>query len=654
MKKNLFLTAASIAALILVTAMALAQQPAPQTIDQEIESLEKRLLELKQRKRDTLAKQVNALRGEVEKLEHMRSDSLTAPLEQPRTNADPNASTISPRASSVGSDAAGGRALSAGNVNVNPAVSNPPVGAQQGSGNQTANRCYLVGLDPGRYSRFDQQLCFLARNIYRDRTVENASNKGIDLTGHWTNLLPVLYGQMALKSNGVIRNIGDERDEAGNELARLILDVEASRNDKQLGADDRSSGTTSVGVRGGIPAILSWAVENGAATASSSGSTLTFRVNPVGLIEALSGQGYVSSIENSENDRFTNFLRRGAVGLSFDISRGADPPTFIGSKQQLSAISYRYELVNQRDPRRRRYQGLWKDFLERRGDQLASIQNKQLGRLAVPRTRENNFAAEFKNRALQQWLNRTNEALNETTVAPTALNEFAAIEEIQMILAKRLSELPISELERDPEFIDAINSFVGAYIPYLEGRKEILDEVAKGALVTFEYTNYREVNAPDVSNFRFIAEKASYGKVNLTANASLSIYNKLPKMMTPAGMTQGAEVKRIRDFSFTGQIDVPLRDVMGLGDSNLSFAGKYQRLTSDAVALDGAVLPNTKGDVAVGQVKLVIPIKDTGFKLPISITFANRTELVREKEVRGNFGVTFDLDTLFARFKPFK
>src|SRR5262245_29388245 len=109
MKKNLFLTAASIVALILVTTMALAQQPAPQTIDQEIESLEKRLLELKQRKRDTLAKQVDALRGEVEKLENMRSDSLTAPLEQPRTNADPNASTISPRASSVGSDAAGGR-----------------------------------------------------------------------------------------------------------------------------------------------------------------------------------------------------------------------------------------------------------------------------------------------------------------------------------------------------------------------------------------------------------------------------------------------------------------------------------------------------------------------------------------------------------------
>jgi len=141
MKKNLFFAAASVAALILVTTMALAQQPSPQTIDQEIDSLEKRLLELKQRKRETLIKQVNALRGEVEKLERARNESLTEPVEQPRTNADPGAPTISSPPSSVGFDATGGRAPSAGHVNVNPTVSNPAIGAQQGAGNHTDDSC---------------------------------------------------------------------------------------------------------------------------------------------------------------------------------------------------------------------------------------------------------------------------------------------------------------------------------------------------------------------------------------------------------------------------------------------------------------------------------------------------------------------------------
>jgi len=49
----------------------------------------------------------------------------------------------------------------------------------------------------------------------------------------------------------------------------------------------------------------------------------------------------------------------------------------------------------------------------------------------------------------------------------------------------------------------------------------------------------------------------------------------------------------------------------------------------------------------------MIPLKDSGLKIPFSLTFANRTELVREKEVRANFGFTFDLDTIFAKFKPF-
>jgi hypothetical protein len=54
-----------------------------------------------------------------------------------------------------------------------------------------------------------------------------------------------------------------------------------------------------------------------------------------------------------------------------------------------------------------------------------------------------------------------------------------------------------------------------------------------------------------------------------------------------------------------------------------------------------------------GQIKLVIPIKNSGVRIPFSLSFANRTELIKEKEVRGNFGFTFDLDTIFAKFKPF-
>jgi hypothetical protein len=53
-----------------------------------------------------------------------------------------------------------------------------------------------------------------------------------------------------------------------------------------------------------------------------------------------------------------------------------------------------------------------------------------------------------------------------------------------------------------------------------------------------------------------------------------------------------------------------------------------------------------KGHIIVGQFKLVIPIKGTGAKVPISVTASNRTELIKEKDVRASIGFTLDLDTI--------
>ncbi len=44
-------------------------------------------------------------------------------------------------------------------------------------------------------------------------------------------------------------------------------------------------------------------------------------------------------------------------------------------------------------------------------------------------------------------------------------------------------------------------------------------------------------------------------------------------------------------------------------------------------------------------------VKGSGVKVPVSFTLANRTELIKEKEVRGTIGVTFDFDSLFSKPK---
>ena len=49
------------------------------------------------------------------------------------------------------------------------------------------------------------------------------------------------------------------------------------------------------------------------------------------------------------------------------------------------------------------------------------------------------------------------------------------------------------------------------------------------------------------------------------------------------------------------------------------------------------------------QAKLVIPIGKTGIELPLAISWANRTELIKATDVRGQFGLTFDLAQLLRR-----
>ena len=51
-----------------------------------------------------------------------------------------------------------------------------------------------------------------------------------------------------------------------------------------------------------------------------------------------------------------------------------------------------------------------------------------------------------------------------------------------------------------------------------------------------------------------------------------------------------------------------------------------------------------------GQLKLAIPIRD-GLDFPLSISFANRSDLINESHVRGRFGFSFDLPKLLKAVK---
>ncbi|GEM_PF-5758141 len=433
-------------------------------------------------------------------------------------------------------------------------------------------------------------------------------------------------------------------------IKNFIGKFEDTRTDKQIGGDSTGRGTTSLIVKGSAPKIIGWAIENGAATSSISGTRVTIRINPTGLLDALAAQSvqlpFNTSFAGTRNnyrfsvtdadDSFTRFAKKASFGLTFDTARGTDPPTFIGSKQQLAAMSFRYEFINRRNPLRSEFDSEWNDFFRTEANTILTNQADAVSKLITGQEI-------FKNALLQQWATETETALLAIPADADGKRDFTKIREK---LEERLGVLPTAEILKDADVKQALTSLAEAGAKFTEARKDFLNRINKGTIITFEYTNNREINAPDTSNFNFIAEVGrtfGSGVMDMTFNSSVTTYNKIPI---------GATVKRIRDFNFGMQVDFPFSYAI-LDDAVLSFAGKYIRLNSDIFNELGLVIPNTKGDIAVGQLKLTIPIPRWGVRLPLSMTVANRTDLIKESIVRGNFGITFDLDSMFGRKRIF-
>lgn len=522
-----------------------------------------------------------------------------------------------------------------------PPSSSPTSAAPAASPSTSSTNCPAVLLAPTSFGIREQQICALVAEIKDNKL-------GIGL--------PRAAPDADLRLEGAedyIVNIITQ--------AKALGDVEDTRTDKQAGSDAQSKGTTSLVVKGGTPAVFAWAVENGGASATTDGTTINFRVNPLGVIKALSNTGYFAAYDESERDLFTKFLRKTSFGISFDVSRGDQPGVFTGNKQQISAFSARYEFISDRDPRNKKYAAKWANLVDKNQIEYtnaavklraaiideahldtAQCADPNLNVNSNPQCQRKLILAQFKDPVLQKWLDETNAQLR--AIRPTAATpEVTVVVDVERVIRTQVGLLSSDKIGATTR--SQIISFVESLNSYITARKSLLDEIAKGKVMAFEYTNHREVNAPDTSNFNFIAEKGTVGRMDLTFNASLNMYNSRPA---------AANVKRIRDFVFAGQFDAPLREISGVGRPVFSIAGRYERTTGNAFALDGTIVPNTKGDVGSLQLKLMLPIKGTGIRLPFSVTFANRTQLIREREVRANFGFTFDLDRLLANNPFFK
>jgi hypothetical protein len=425
-----------------------------------------------------------------------------------------------------------------------------------------------------------------------------------------------------------------------------LAPVEDARTDKQLGAPAGTAGSTSAVSKGAVPSILAFAVENGALTQSSTATTVTLRGNLVGWLDLVKNQGFIASYE--DDGAMVRQLRRVSYSLTLNTATGGvaavSPPSGAAAitpdairaelertRQQLAGYSVRVALWDQRDPRTTANRLAIATLLDTIGVEL--LQSDQA------------FDAFINSDDYQRkWLPETADLLSDVSrpLSPT---------EIQRILYRQLESVRLMMVNRIESFDAEVARGLLALQAFDKARIKVFEAMQKRPLVAFEYVNAKTRDLPDKSTLRLIAEGQWGPRIDLTANVSMTLQHTGTVPLPEPRSVDGA-----RDFQAAAQLDVPLGSLAqrlsagtGIGAPVVGVAYLSQKLTERAaVSFAGNTFTVEPGWIHLVQARVMVPVKGSGVKIPLSISYANRTELLKEKEIRGQIGLTFDMDVLSA------
>lgn len=184
--------------------------------------------------------------------------------------------------------------------------------------------------------------------------------------------------------------------------------------------------------------------------------------------------------------------------------------------------------------------------------------------------------------------------------------------------------LSAEDLERIDQIID---ENLDAEIELTTTVRRVVEEIRKGAQFSIATQFKTRKEGADEYKGEAILDLGLSKRVNGTVNASFIYVNSSAIGADTRGFCGSGQLK----FQVTPEKRLTGREPVYL---NISGEGKWM-----------------SGMDAIGKVqgKITIPIVE-GINLPISFTWATRTELIDEQEVRGQFGITFDLAKLAKQF----
>lgn len=466
-------------------------------------------------------------------------------------------------------------------------------------------------------------------------------------------------------------------------FSSFVKKLEALRTDKQAGASSGAGGGTNLASKGTTAKVLSVAAEYGALTESVSQQVVTVQGSLDGPLAVLVRKNLVPyCLETSKNDKdcvgepWFSLLRRLSYGVSFNTNQNnqtvtgsasgqpngtAQPVTFTASRSQISAWDARIVLWNRRDDVSKDFQKRWNDLLGQSGKTSApqttagsatpSAQPLSDTAKATIVPLEDLIKAAQLSTGYDQWYDEAFKALKNVN-----LQEPGALESTWRQQVDRY----LDTVEKaNPKVTEAAVAFIQAMSLYDFEQRSFVEAVANKPVVTLEYDNNRPVGQSPTSSIRLIFDKGFKNGVSLTANGAFALYNSTPPQNIPG-------VNRLRDAQFALQVQKDLGTLSLLGAAAVSGTYYFQYQNSPAIlnVAPGTPLPGItltglpanatqvfaqKGNLHVGQLRLVLGAAQSSVRFPLAISYSNRTELIPKPAWKAQLGISYDFDSLFTK-----
>jgi len=452
-----------------------------------------------------------------------------------------------------------------------------------------------------------------------------------------------------------------------NSLKEFLLTAARTRVDEQLGAAPSGGGSSGVLSRTGLSSLFGFSLDSGAVTQTIDQNMATLRANVGGLARFLSNQDVFEGCDQSDfSCKTQRELNRAEFSASFNVGdpgsvslKGATPGStdqtgFLSSigRKQFRSATFRIGILNGRDLGSTAYRQKWLAWLDQNRPKLAEAGQE----LLVP---VNDVAELLKTKRVDKqtvdgthfgeyflWREETRIKLKAAHGNDAMTREF---------LDAQLEDLLTRARKLDPDFDRKLQNVQAGYIHYAAISRDLASSIVTAPALTLEITYAEPALQPRTAtiNMAYAWSLAPRRQVNpgtITAQFGATMFT------SSQDVGAGASA-RTRDVHLAVQFARPLGPANSAAQFSLGIYAQHQvaagiiNIPGDATTLPGTSIPlppgsarllTEKGTTCAVQALLTIRMLG-GVKVPIGVSWANRTDLVSGRDVRANIG--FSLDT---------